>query len=165
VWTLVCHPRSCAPKHCDTGASQFELTSRVEEEEFSLSPRPQTDAKEWVKNAISFYKSSGKRIALAAFTVPRGIFVQDEMYIYVLNSKGTMLAHGENEKFVGADFIEITDSDGKKFIREIVETANAKGSGWVDYKWYHPVSRQWLPKAAYFEKVDDLIIVSAVYKQ
>ena len=131
----------------------------------SVSPRPQTDAKEWVRKAIAFYKSSGKRIALAAFTVPRGMFVQDELYIYVLNSKGTMLAHGENEKFVGADFIEITDCEGKKFIRDIVETANAAGSGWVDYKWHHPVNKEWVPKVAYFEKVDDLIIVSAVYKQ
>jgi len=54
--------------------------------------------------------------------------------------------------------------DGKKFIREIVETANAEGSGWVDYKWHHPACREWFPKTAYFEKVDDLIIVSAVYK-
>jgi hypothetical protein len=131
----------------------------------SMSPRLQIDAKEWVKHAVAFYKSSGKRIALAAFTDPHGMFVQAELYIYVLNPKGTMLAHGVNEKFVGEDFIELMDSDGKKFIREIVETANANGSGWVYYKWYHPVSREWLPKAAYFEKVDDLIIVSAVYKQ
>jgi len=130
-----------------------------------MSPREKIDAKKWVQFAISFYESSGKRIALAAFTDPHGMFVKDELYIYVLNSKGTMLAHGVNEKFVGEDFIELMDSDGKKFIREIVETANAEGSGWVDYKWYHPVSRQLLPKVAYFEKVDDLIIVSAVYKQ
>jgi signal transduction histidine kinase len=131
----------------------------------SMSPRPQIDAKEWVKNAVAFYESSGKRIALAAFTDPYGMFVQAELYIYVLNPTGTMLAHGINEKFVGEAFLELMDSDGKKFIREIVETANANGSGWVDYKWYHPVIREWLPKAAYFEKVDDLIIVSAVYKQ
>ncbi len=129
-----------------------------------MSQRPQSEAKEWVKNAVTFYKSSGKRIALAAFSDPSGMFAQDELYIYALNSKGTMMAHGINEKFVGEDFIELMDSDGKKFIREIVETANAKGSGWVDYKWFHPVSKQWLPKTAYFEKVDDLIIVSAVYK-
>ena len=130
-----------------------------------MSPRPQIDAKEWVKNAVAFYESSGKRIALAAFTDPYGMFVQAELYIYVLNPTGTMLAHGINEKFVGEAFLELMDSDGKKFIREIVETANAKGSGWVDYKWYNPVNKEWLPKVAYFEKVDDLIIVSAVYKQ
>jgi len=127
--------------------------------------RIRDDAKDWVINAVSFYRASGKRIALAEFTNPNGMFVQDEMYIYALNPKGTMLAHGVNERFVGEDFSELMDSDGKKFIKEIVDKANAEGKGWVEYKWYHPVTKHWLPKIAYFEKIDDLIIVSAVYKQ
>ena len=130
-----------------------------------MSPKTQDEAKAWVDKAVAFYKSSGKRIALAEFTNPKGPFVQDELYIYVLNLKGTMLAHGVNEKFVGEEFLGLADSDGKFFIREIVDTANAKGSGWVEYKWYHPVTKAWLPKLAYFEKVDDLIICSAAYKE
>lgn len=129
-----------------------------------MSPRSQNDAEEWVKQAIAFYKASGKRIALAAFTDPAGMFVQDEMYIYVLNLKGTMLAHGVNEKFVGEEFIDLKDSDGKAFIAEIVDTSNADGSGWVTYKWYNPATKKWAPKIAYFEKVDDLIVCSAVYR-
>lgn len=130
-----------------------------------MSPRSKDEAKLWVEQATAFYKASGKRIALAAFTDPAGMFVKDEMYIYVLNPKGTMLAHGVNEKFVGEEFIDLMDSDGKKFIKEIVDIANAQGSGWVEYKWYHPVTKQWVPKIAYFAKVDDLIICSAVYKE
>lgn len=130
-----------------------------------MSARSKDEAKAWVEQAIAFYKASGKRIALAAFTDPAGMFVKDEMYIYVLNPKGTMLAHGVNEKFVGEEFIDLKDSDGKPFIKEIVDTANTKGSGWVEYKWYHPVTKKWAPKIAYFEKVDDLIICSAVYKE
>ncbi len=129
-----------------------------------MSPRTKDEAREWVNNAKSFYKASGKRIALAEFTNPNGMFTQDEMYIYVLSSGGTMLAHGINEKFVGEEFIDLMDSDGKKFIKEIVDTANRDGKGWVEYKWYHPVTKKWLPKIAYCEKVDDLIIVSAIYK-
>jgi len=128
-----------------------------------MSLRTKDDARDWVNNAKSFYKAAGKRIALAEFSNPSGMFVQGEMYIYVLNQKGTMLAHGINEKFVGEDFIDLTDSDGKKFIIDIVDAANSEGKGWVEYKWYHPTTKQWLPKAAYFEKVDDLIIVSAIY--
>ncbi len=122
------------------------------------------DAQNWVNNALMFYKAAGKRIALAEFSNPNGTFVQDEMYIYALNLKGTMMAHGVNEKFVGEDFSELMDPDGKKFIQEIITKAEAEGKGWVEYKWYHPVNKQWLPKIAYFEKADDLIIVSAVYK-
>jgi len=130
-----------------------------------VSKRTKDDAKDWVAKAMEFYTASGKRIALAEFTNPRGQFVQDEMYIFVLNTKGTMLAHGVNERFVGEDFIDLKDSDGKSFIREIVDTANAEGSGWVEYKWYHPGTKQVLPKTVYFDKVEDLIICSGVYKE
>ncbi len=128
-----------------------------------MSPRIQHHALVWVEKAKSFYNHSGKRIALAEFTNPKGLFVEDELYIFVLSNKGTMLAHGINEKYVGEDFIDLKDDDGKPFIKEIVDKANAKGSGWVSYKWYHPITRKVLPKTVYFEKVDDLIICSGVY--
>ena len=91
-------------------------------------------------------------------------FVQDELYIYVLNRKGTMLAHGVNERFIGEDFSDLKDSDRKSFIKEILETANTQGSGWVEYKWSNPVTKEVLPKKVYFKKVGDLIICSGIYK-
>jgi len=128
-----------------------------------MSPKTQGDAKALVDKAVAFYKASGKRIALAEFSNPNGPFVQDDLYVYVLNPKGTMLAHGANERFVGEEFIDLKDSDSKPFIEEILDTANNEGSGSINYKWYQPVTKQWLPKPAYFEKVDDLIICSGDY--
>jgi cytochrome c len=125
--------------------------------------RSQQKAKEWVAKAINFYKNSGKKIALAEFTNPKGPFVQEDLYIFVLGTQGTMLAHGVNEKYIGQNFINIKDSAGKDFIRDIVNTANAKGSGWVDYQWYNPVTKEMKPKSVYFEKVDDIIICSGIY--
>ncbi len=46
--------------------------------------------------ANTFYLASGKRTALAEFTHHKGMFVKDELYIFVLGSKGTMLAHAVN---------------------------------------------------------------------
>ncbi|MHC1725944.1 MAG: cache domain-containing protein [Syntrophobacteraceae bacterium] len=125
--------------------------------------RARTDAKAFVEKAAAFLKSSGKRIALAEFTRPDGAFVEDELYIFTLNSRGTMLAHGVNERFVGEEFLGLQDSDGKFFIREIVDGANSGGSGWVEYKWFHPITKKWLPKVVYYEKVDDLILCCGVY--
>jgi signal transduction histidine kinase len=130
-----------------------------------MGKRDKEDAKKWVEKAVSFYRASGKRIALAEYTNPNGQFVHDEMYIYALNPRGTMLAHGVNEKFVGEEFIDIKDYDGKSFIKEIVDIANKEGSGWVEYKWYNPVTKEVLPKVVYFKKVDDLIICSGIYKE
>jgi len=104
--------------------------------------RSKQKAKEWVANAIAFYKASGREIALAEFTNSNGPFVQDEMYIFVLDSKGNMVAHGLNEKYTGKSFVDLKDSTGKSFIREIIEAANAKGWGWVEYQWYNPVTKE-----------------------
>lgn len=125
--------------------------------------RCKSDAVRMIEKAKDFYRHSGKRIAFAEFTNPNGPFVEDEMYVYVLNCKGTMLAHGINEKFVGEEFIDLMDYDGNLFIKEIVDTANSRGSGWVEYRWFEAVTRKWLPKTVYFEKIDDLIICSGFY--
>ena len=125
--------------------------------------RCKSDALRWVEKARKFYKSSGKRISFAEFTNPRGPFVEDQMYVDVLSCKGTMLAHGVNEKWVGEDFMDLKDAEGKFFIKEIVDTANSQGNGWVDYKWFEPSTRKMLPKNVYFEKIDDVIICSGIY--
>lgn len=125
--------------------------------------KSQQKAKNWVSKAIAFYKASGKEIALAEFTNPKGPFVQDEMYIFVLNPKGIMIAHGVNEKYQGKNFIDIKDSTGKSFIQEIINAANVNGNGWIDYQWYNPVTKETKNKSVYFERVDDLIFCSGIY--
>jgi len=129
------------------------------------SKRTRRDAMDWVGRAVGFYNAVGKGISLAEFTNPKGQFVYGEMYIFVLDLKGTMLAHGANRSFVGKQWIDVKDPDGKPFIREIVDAANQKGNGWIEYSWYDPESKETLPKAVYFERVDDLIICSGIYKQ
>jgi len=121
-------------------------------------------AKEWVAKAIAFYNQTGQTIALAEFSNSKGPFVKDDMYVFVLNLKGTMVAHGANDKYVGQNFMNVKDSNGRKFIQEITKSASAKGSGWVEYEWYNPVTKDDLLKQVYFEKVNDLIICSGDYK-
>jgi signal transduction histidine kinase len=65
---------------------------------------------------------------------------------------------------VGQEFADLKDADGKLFVKEILETANTEGSGWVNYKWHHPTIKEVLPKHLYFKKVDDLIICSGIYQ-
>jgi len=126
--------------------------------------RQEEFAKRWVEQAIGFYKTVGRDVALAEFSNPRGMFVQDERYVFVLSPTGTMLAHGVNKRFVGLDFSEVRDSDDKPFNKEILDNANTNGNGWVTYKWYHPRRKKLIPKIAYFQKEDDMIFCSAVYE-
>lgn len=75
-----------------------------------------------------------------------------------------MVAHGVNDKFIGKDFINIKDLAARSMIREIVDTAESQGSGWVEFEWYHPVTKQMCHKTTYFEKIDDIIICSGFYQ-
>jgi cytochrome c len=123
------------------------------------------EARGWVDEAIAFYHATGKEIALVEFSNPQGRFVRGEQYVYVLDTNGVMLAHPVNEKFVGKDFYRVQDPDGKSFIKELVDTANTRGFGWVDYRWFDPATKREQPKTAYFEKVDNMIFCSGVYRQ
>jgi cytochrome c len=142
-------------------ATAMDLKKQVEEDVLELVP---DDARRWVKKAIAFYRANGKGIALAEFASTHGRFFQDERYIYVLDFSGVMLAHPVNEKYAGKDFYRIQDADGKLFIKEIVDTANNGGSGWVNYRWFNPATKREQTKTVYFEKVDSLIFCSGIYE-
>lgn len=129
----------------------------------ALAQAKAADAEAWVKKAAAFYKAEGKDKALAEFNNPKGQFVKDDLYIYVLDLNGKMLAHPKAE-LVGKDFMTVKDADGKLFAVDIVKMAKEKGSGWVDYKWENPKTKKVDPKTAYFEKVDDVIIAAGAYK-
>ncbi len=130
----------------------------------ALAQAKPDDAKAWVKKGIEFYKANGKAKALAAFSDPKGEFVKDDLYIYVLDANGKMLAHPKAD-LVGKDFMVVKDADGKTFAVDMVKIAKEKCSGWVDYKWENPTTKAVDPKTVYFEMVDDVIIASGAYKK
>jgi signal transduction histidine kinase len=122
------------------------------------------EAKALVDKAISFYKANGKEKALAEISNPKGQFVKGELYVFIWDLKGMVLAHGPNQKLIGKDVSELKDADGKLFVKEALELAKAKGSGWVDYKWTNPVTKKIDPKTTFVKKVDDLIFCCGIYK-
>ncbi len=122
------------------------------------------EAKALLDKAVSYYKANGKDKAYAAFNDTKGKFVQSDLYIYVLNLKGDVVSHGANAKLIGQQLIDLKDSDGKKFIKAILDGANAKGTGTMDYKWTNPTSKKIEQKSTFFEKVGDVILVCGYYK-
>ena len=122
------------------------------------------DAKAMVEKAAAYLKANGKEKAFAEFTNPKGQFTKGELYIYVLNLTGTLLAHGSNPKLVGKDMSGLRDSDGKFFIKDMIEGAKTKGSGWSDYKWANPSTNKIEEKSTYFLKSNDVILGCGIYK-
>ncbi len=107
-----------------------------------------------VDKAIAYYKANGKAKAFAEFNNKKGQFLKKDLYIFIIDWTGTILAHGANEKLINQPTVDLKDSDGKSFMREMVKTAQTKGTGWVDYKWTNPVTKKIEQKSSYVRKVD-----------
>lgn len=118
-----------------------------------------------VKKATAFIRQNGKEKALAEFSKQQGPFVDRELYIAVLDLNGVMLAHGANPKLIGKSLLDIKDVNGKAFVREQVEIAKGKGSGWVDFEWVNPVSQKMEHRSAYLERMDDYFVLSGIYRK
>lgn len=122
------------------------------------------EAKAMVEKAVAFTKANGKDKAFAEFTNQKGQFVKGDLYIFVVDLNGVCLAHGGNEKLVGKDVIGLKDSDGKFFIKDVVEGAKAKGSGWSDYRWTNPTTKSIEKKSTYFKKEGNFVFGCGIYK-
>ena len=117
-----------------------------------------------VKKAVAFYKTNGIEKALDEFSNPKGQFSLGDLYVFVYDNKGTMLAH-PNNTLIGQNLIEVPDATGKLFRKDIIDTAASKGSGWVDYKYKNPKNKEIESKTTYFEKIEDLVICCGIYKK
>lgn len=123
------------------------------------------EAKAMVERAVALLKQVGPEKAFAAFSDPANKDFHDrDLYVFVRSMDGNTVAHGVNKGMVGHTSLETKDADGKLYNKEIMDTANAKGSGWVDYRWPNPVTKKIEPKSSFVEKTGDYVIGAGVYK-
>ena len=117
-----------------------------------------------VKAAVDFMKKNGKDKLLENINAGHKDFRQGDVYAFVYALDGTTLAHPTNPKLVGKNLLNVPDPNGRLFRKEIIDTAIAKGSGWVDYKYLNPETRKIEEKTTYFEKAADVVIACGIYK-
>ena len=123
------------------------------------------DAKALVKRAVAYVKYLGKEKALTEISKPKGMFDKGETYVFAYDLRGVMVAHPKNPTLIGTNLIAVPDSEGKLFRKEIVEKANSKGSGWVDYVYLNPETKEYEHKTTYCQKEGDIIICCGAYKE
>jgi signal transduction histidine kinase len=117
-----------------------------------------------VKAAVAYIAANGEDKGLDALNNPKGEFVKGELYVFAYDLSGIMLANSFKQSLIGQSVIDVPDSAGKKFRREIIELAKSKGSGWVDYQSQNPKTKQVEQKTTYFEKAGELVLGCGVFK-
>lgn len=120
------------------------------------------DARALLAKAVAHYKDK-KDLALGAFS-RQGEFIKGELYVYVLDAQGVVLASGgSSAALIDRNVIDMKDADGKPFFREMLETAKAQGAGKVEYRWLNRKDGKVERKVAFFEKVGDRVLAVGYY--
>ncbi|MFZ6873660.1 cache domain-containing protein [Undibacterium sp. Di27W] len=121
------------------------------------------EAKAMVQKAIDAMKKHGVDATIAEINKRDGQYQDRDLYVVVYDMNGKNLAH-LNPKMVGKEMLDLTDVDGKFFIRERIELVKTKGRAWQDYKFVNPTTKQIEPKSMYVEKFENTIVGCGIYK-
>lgn len=120
------------------------------------------EAKKMVERAVEYIKTHGEEEALKEFNRPNGKFQWRDLYVFAYDSQGVVIGH-PNPKLIGQNLYDVPDSQGKLFRKEIVDLANWRGSGWVDYTYMDPLIQREVFKITHFQKVGELIVCAGAY--
>ncbi len=122
------------------------------------------EAKAMVNAAVMHIKKVGKDQAFKDFSTDKTNWVKKDLYVFVQDFSGNVLAHGTNEKLVGKNLLDMKDQNGKAFAREFVSVGSTQGEGWVDYDWAHPVTKKAVAKSSFVKRIpgfDGVVVVGA----
>lgn len=133
----------------------------------ALASEPsEKDAIAMAERGAAMVKAKGKEEVMKRITAKDPEFVQGSLYIDMRDVKtGIVLAHPYNPSIVGKDLTDVPDANGKKYRREIIELAAAKGKGWVDYHYKNPTTGKIEPKTTYILLVDGVVLEAGLYKK
>ena len=114
-----------------------------------------------VKNGYEFMKKHGLSAAVNEFSSRQvDTYRYGDLYLIVWDMKGKVIAHGANPDTIGTNQFGLKDEDGKFFVQEIIQKAEA-GGGWVDFKLKNAF------QSMYVEKIDlgtdSFVIGSGLY--
>jgi signal transduction histidine kinase len=124
------------------------------------------DAIAMTERGAALIKAKGKDEMMKRINAKDPEFVQGALYVDLRDLKtGIVLAHPYNPSIVGKDLTDVPDANGKKYRREIIELAAAKGKGWVDYQYKNPTTGKIEPKTTYILRVDDVVLEAGIYKK
>ncbi|WP_233505857.1 methyl-accepting chemotaxis protein [Rhodoferax lacus] len=130
---------------------------------FQLQQGSPEEAVALVERAVAHRQRSSKESFLRELTDPANGFHDRDMYVFVLDDRGTYLAFGGNASKVGTRVQDVPGIDGEGLLKTI-QTQAAYEPGWVEYDITNPSTGQVQTKMSYVQSLDGLSVGCGVYK-
>ena len=119
------------------------------------------EAQAMVARAIALYDATGET-AFAAMTVPSTVFVDRDLYIFVIGPDNRVVAHGLSIERIGIDVTTLIDDAANPYGVALVEEATADGV-WVDYRRQDPLTWAIEPKSSWVVRHDGYVFGCGIY--
>ena len=121
-------------------------------------------ARKMLDRAAALMKKAGNEAAFKAFNDPRGGFVINDEYVFVIGLEdGKYRASGASPSLVGVDVREVQDAAGTPLFKQMIALAKDKGTGTVDYVWRNPATNAVEHKHTLIQRFDDVLLGVGYY--
>jgi cytochrome c len=115
-----------------------------------------------LEKALAYYHDNGDK-AFAAFS-RQGEFVDKDRYVFVLDTKGVMLASGgPSSALIGRDVSETLGPDLQKAFKDALKVPEGNGIQQADYRWQNWADGKVERKHVYYQRVGQRILAVCYY--
>ncbi|KAF2406268.1 Cache domain-containing protein [Pseudomonas antarctica] len=119
-------------------------------------------AKALLEKALTYYHSNGEK-AFAAFS-RQGEFIDHDRYVFVVDTKGTLLASGgPSSILIGRDVSELLGPDLRKSFKAALKVAEGQGIQQADYRWQNWNDGKVEHKHVFYQRVGERILAVGYY--
>ena len=108
---------------------------------------------DFVENFVKLFREKG-RASFAEFKKKSSRVIYKDTYIFILDSKGTMLFNPASPSIESRNMYDYKDFRGKYIFREMINYATKNGSGMVAYYWNAPNKKNVQLKRSFIKKVE-----------
>ncbi len=120
-------------------------------------------AKDLLSKAVAEVQKNS-RGAFKRFNEPAGGFVRGDLYVFAVGLEdGKFLANGATPSLTGMGARDLRDAAGTPLIQNMIQLAQEKGSGQVDYVWRNPVTNKVEDKHTLVQKVGKYLVGVGFY--
>ncbi|ROL97555.1 calcium channel protein [Pseudomonas protegens] len=119
-------------------------------------------ARALLEKALRYYHDQGDK-AFAAFS-RQGEFVDRDRYVFVVDTRGVMLASGgPSSALIGRDVSEVLGPDLRKAFKDALKIPEANGIQQAEYRWQNWADGKIERKHVYFQRIGERILAVGYY--
>lgn len=119
-------------------------------------------ARSLLEKALAYYHENGDK-AFAAFS-RQGEFVDKDRYVFVVDTKGVMLASGgPSSALIGRDVSDVLGPDLQKAFKDALKVPEANGIQQAEYRWQNWSDGKVERKRVFYQRIGERILAVGYY--